>query len=41
VELPNGAGRKAALDEAIGRFDRLDLPLSLNLRTAAFRTAIT
>jgi hypothetical protein len=41
VELPNGAGRKAALDEAIGRFDRLDLPLSLNLRTAAFRAAIT
>ena len=37
VDLPKGPGRKEALDRAIIRFKGMDLPLSLNMRTDAFR----
>ena len=37
VDLPKGPSRKDALDRAIIRFKQMDLPLSLNMRTDAFR----
>ena len=36
-DLPSGPGRAAALDAGLARATRLDVPLSLNLRTTAFR----
>ena len=40
VDLPKGPSRKDALDRAIIRFKQMDLPLSLNMRTDAFRQVL-
>lgn len=37
IDLPSGVTRRAALDRAIDEAERLDLPVSLNMRTPAFR----
>lgn len=37
LDLPTGPGRAAALDVGLARAARLEVPLSLNLRTTAFR----
>ncbi len=37
VDLPSGAHRKEALERALARSKRMDIPLSLNMRSEAFR----